>query len=166
MATSKKVYEFKNKNLVFTNEICPQTGKLFSNRYFFILHQDKVVEVTSRTNKDEYYSDLVEQLTDLITQDVNIDNFKRIFLMACGRHIQKYGRLIISDMHAKLNVTMHIIDATNGIFHSLIEKPFDGIEIRERMTSMCKAVLKDYMFEPHPYLKGPDGKAKLIPLAD
>ena len=65
----------------------------------------------------------------------------------------------------QLNSTMHIIDATNGVFHNYIDTEEDGIELRELFLNSAKDALIDYILVPDPNDIGGIGRPpKLVPL--
>lgn len=166
MATVTKDFIFQNKKISFSNEIDQATNKIFVSRYFFIEVQGRLCEVTGKTTTEEYYNDLKIQLNFLEHIALDLDGFYWGYLECCLHHIKKHGRLVVSDMHAKLNSTMHIMDVTNGLYHSFIKKKEDGIKIREALAKSCIKDLADDIYVPHPFLKSEDGKAKFIPIKE
>lgn len=60
---------------------------------------------------------------------------------------------------------MHIIDATNGIFHNNIETEDDGIKLRTFYLNTVQEILIDYILVPDPNDIGGIGRPpKLVPL--
>ena len=83
-------------------------------------------------------------------------------LRGCEKHIEKFGRLIITDLHTQLNVTMHLVDATNGIFHTIINNEDDGISLRNYYTGAAFEMMPDHILVPHPSMTDENGRPKLV----
>lgn len=156
-----------NKAISITNQVDEfDQNKIHTSRYFFVEVQGRRVEMTAKSNKQEYYNDIAVQLNSLQGKSLTKKDFFDAFLEGCINHIKKFGRLIVTDMHSQLNCTMHLVDATNNIFHTHIKSEQDGIELRNYYANACMQVLVDYIYVPHPFLRDANGMAKVIPLKE
>ena len=167
MKKTSKEFTLKNKKIIITTPIDElDETKIFSNRYFVREVQGKRVEMISKTKKDEFYNDIKTQLDFLQDKNLTQQDFFDAFTIGCANHIKKFGRLIITDMHSHLNCTMHILDATNIIFHNYINNEDEGIHLRNEYATACMRVLADYILVPHPFLRDKNGMAKLVKLKE
>lgn len=161
-----KEFTLKNKILKFVNTLDEtDKNKIFTNRYFYIPVRGKQQPMISRQNKEEYYSQIQIQLDFLQKTNLTQRDFCEALLEGCRHHILKYKRLIISDLWGQLNITMHILDATNGIFHNHIESEAGGIDLRIFYQEIAEEILIDFIWVPDPNNLGGIGRApKLVPL--
>lgn len=167
MKKTSKEFTLKNKKIIITTTVDElDETKIFSNRYFVREVRGKRTEMISKTKKDEFYNDIKTQLDFLQNKNLTQQDFFDAFLYGCVNHIKKFGRLIITDMHSQLNYTMHILDASNNIFHNYINSEDEGIHIRDDYASACMEVLADYILVPHPFLRDENGMAKLVKLKE
>lgn len=165
METSKE-FLLNNKIIKFVNTVdVNDNSKIFTNRYFYMNVRGQRQPVIGRQLKNEYYDQLQIQLTFLQGKKLTERDFFEALLEGCRHHILKYGRLIISDLWTQLNPTMHIIDATRGIFHNHISTEEDGIELRTFYLNAAQEVLVDYILVPDPNDMGGIGRPpKLVSL--
>ena len=147
METTKEYY-LNNKILKLTNKIDENDeSKIFTSRYFYINVRGLRQEMIAKQKKEEYYSQLELQLSSLQGKNQTEKDFCDALLEGCKQHIIKYGHLIISDLWTQLNITMHLIDATKGIFHNHIETLEDGIELRNYYLNVAQQVFIDYILQ-------------------
>ena len=165
METSKEIL-LNGRRLKFVNQIdTNDSSKIFTERYFYINVRGQKQPMVGKQKKEEYYSQLQIQIDFLQGKQLTEQNLFEALIKGCVAHINKYGRLIISDLWTQLNSTMHIIDATNGVFHNYIDTEEDGIELRELFLNSAKDALIDYILVPDPNDIGGIGRPpKLVPL--
>jgi hypothetical protein len=165
METTKEL-SLNNKVIKFTNIVDENDeSKIYTSRYFYMDVRGQRQPMMAKQNKDEYYSQLEIQLTSLQGKKQTEQDFCEALFEGCRQHIIKYGRLIISDLWAQLNITMHLVDATKGIFHNHIETLEEGIELRNYYLNVAQQVLIDFILVPDPNEIGEIGRPpKLIPL--
>lgn len=155
-----------DKALKFVNELdMSDNSKIFTNRYFYMNIRGQKQPMIAKQNKIEYYNDLQLQIKYLQGKTLTEKDFFEALVEGCKNHILKYGRLIITDLWTQLNSTMHIIDATKGVFHNHILTEEDGIELRNYYLNAAKEVLIDFILVPDPNDIGGIGRSpKLVPL--
>ena len=165
METTKE-FSLNNKNLKFVNSVDETDyNKIITSRYFYANVRGQRQPIIGKQIKDEYYSQLQLQLTFLQGKKLTEKDFFEALIEGCRQHILKFGRLIISDLWTQLNVTMHLIDSTKGLFHNHIETEDDGIELRDYYQNAAKEVLIDFILVPDPNDIGGIGRPrKLVPL--
>lgn len=165
METSKE-FILNNKILKFVNTAdFNDDSKIFTARYFYMNIGGQRQPMITKQNKLDYYNQLQIQLDFLEGKNLTERDFCESLLEGCKHHILKYGRLIISDLWGQLNPTMHIIDATKGIFHNHIENEEDGIALRDFYLNAAQEVLIDFILVPDPNSLGKIGHPpKLVPL--
>lgn len=160
-----KEFRLNNKVLKFTNKVDESdNSKIFTSRYFFMDVRGKRRPVITKQIKDEYYGYLKAQLNYLEGKRLTEQDIFEALIAGCKEHIKKYGRLIISDLYGQLHATMHIVDATKGIFHNHIKTEDDGIELRNFYQNGAQELLEDFILVPDPSNPFSDGKYNLVTL--
>jgi hypothetical protein len=142
------------------------SSKIFTTgKYFYMNYAGQRRPVIGKAPKIDYYTQIYIQIKFLEGTQVNEQDFFNALLDGCKKHIEKYGRLVISDLWTQLNYTMHLVDATNGIFHDYIKSEEDGIKLRENYLIKAQQSLIEYILVPDPKDIGAIGRPpKLVPL--
>jgi hypothetical protein len=152
----------KNKVDEFDNSKIYTTGK-----YFYMNYGGQKKPVIGKAPKIDYYTQIKIQIDFLEGEKLNEQDFFYALLEGCKKHIEKYGRLIISDLWTQLNYTMHLLDATNGVFHNYINSEEDGIKLRENYLLKAQQIFIEHILVPDPNDIGAIGRSpKLVPLKD
>jgi len=160
METTKE-FKLNNKILKFVNTVDEDDiSKIFINRYFYSNIRGLRQPMIIKQKKDEYYNQLQIQLHYLQGTKLTQRDFNEALIEGCKHHIVKYGRLLISNLWGQLSVTMHIIDATNGIFHNYIKTEEDGIELRGFYQKVTQEDLIDFILVPDPNDLGGFGRQR------
>ena len=166
METTKEFY-LNGKKISITNRIdeTDDTKIYTTGRYFYMGQGSQRRPVIGKVPKIDYYNQIKIQLDILEGTTLTERDFFLGLIEGCKIHIQKYGRLIISDLWSQLNYTMHLVDATKGLFHTHIDSEDDGIELREFYLRGAQEMLIDYILVPDPNDIGGIGRPpKLVPL--
>lgn len=121
--------------------------------------------LVNTTNIDEFNEDIRMQINFLQDQIINDQNIFGSLAFMCINHIEKFNRIIITDLFAYLDNTMIIVDSTNGIFHNLINSEEDGINLRKTFQHGIVEDLYNYIWVPKPSLNRSQ-ETVLIPLKD
>ena len=139
--------------------------KIYTNRYFYMMQGGQLRPVIGKTPKLDYYSQIEKYVTFLEGKNMTEMDFFEALIEGCKNHILKYGRLIISDLWTQLTYTMHLVDATTGIFHNHINTEDEGIKLRELYLRGAQELLLDFILVPYPNDIGSFGRTqKLVPL--
>jgi len=162
MNTSKD-FKLNNRTIVITTPVDEfDNNKIYTSRYFFQQVNGQKREMLAKAPKTAFYRDVEIQLEAIEGKAITERVFFEALLRGCEKHIEKFGRLIITDLHTQLNVTMHLVDATNGIFHTIINNEDDGISLRNYYTGGAFEMMPDHILVPHPSMTDENGRPKLI----
>jgi hypothetical protein len=101
--------------------------------------------MTSKTDIREYLQMLDIQIEFLGSKSIDMHSIYEALIHGCTKHILKFGRLHQADLWSHLNCSMHIIDATNGVFHNLIKDSQSGHSIRILLQSKAEKDLQQYI---------------------
>lgn len=161
-----KLFILNGKNIKITNTLDEQdSSKIYTNRYFYMMQGGQRRPVIGKTPKIDYYTQVEKYIIFLEGRDLTERDFFEALIEGCKNHILKYGRLIISDLWTQLTYTMHVVDATNGIFHNHINTEEEGIELREFYLRGAQELLLDFILVPDPNDIGGFGRTpNLVPL--
>lgn len=161
--TASREFILNGRRIIITNrEDEIDNSKIYTSRYFFQQVNGQKREMLAKAPKTAFYRDVEIQMQALEGKTITEKALFEAFLNGCSKHIEKFGRLIITDMHSQLNVTMHLADATNGVFHTIINNEDDGISLRNYFTGAAFEVLADHILVPHPFMTDENGRPKLI----
>jgi hypothetical protein len=166
METTKE-FLLNGKYIKITNTVDENDNSkiLTTGKYFFMNIRGERKPMIARTPKVDYYTQIKIQIDKLEGTKLTERDFFLALIEGCKIHIQKYGRLIISDLWSQLNYTMHLLDSTNKIFHTHIKTEDEGIELREFYLNAAQEMLIDYILVPDPKDFGGMGiPQKLVPL--
>lgn len=162
-----KEFVLNGRKIIITNRIDENdhTKIYTTGKYFYMNQGGQKRPVIGKVPKVDYYNQIKIQLDYLEGTSLTERDFFLALLEGCKAHIQKYGRLIISDLWSQLNYTMHLVDSTNGIFHNHIETEDVGIQLREFYLNGVQEILMDYILVPDPNDLGGIGRPpKLVTL--
>lgn len=162
--TDSANFNFKNGTITITTKRVQENHMyLYTSKYHYVTVNGRRTEMMGHALAAEFYEDIKTQLALLENVNLNEQEFFKAFVEACAKHVERFKRIIITDMHSYLDVCMHIMSATQPKFHSLIPTEEKGIALRDKFASSGIHVLQDYLFVPHPYLKESNGMSKIIP---
>lgn len=161
-----KVFVLNGKTIQITNTLDElDSSKIYTNRYFYMMQGGQRRPVIGKTPKIDYYSQIEKYVNFLQGKTLTERDFFEALIEGCRNHILKYGRLIISDLWTQLTYTMHIVDATKGVFHNHINTEDEGIELREFYLRGAQELLLDFILVPDPNDIGSFGRTpNLVPL--
>jgi hypothetical protein len=161
-----KVFVLNGKSIQITNTLDElDSSKIYTNRYFYMMQGGQRRPVIGKTPKIDYYSQIEKYVNFLQGKTLTERDFFEALIEGCRNHILKYGRLIISDLWTQLTYTMHIVDATKGVFHDHINTEDEGIELREFYLRGAQELFLDFILVPDPNDIGSFGRTpNLVPL--
>lgn len=167
MKYATKDFQFKGTTLRFSNrEVDFNSTFIYLSKFHVGEVSGEKIEIESMQAKNEYYADIEAQLRFLEDKELNDLTFFDAFIESCFTHVERVKRIIMGDMHSYLDCCMHIMEVTQGKFHSLIPDSESATLLRHRYVQGCIYVLQDHMFVSHPTLKDESGMSKLIAYKD
>lgn len=167
MARTTESFTFKGELITFTNDIAPQNPNfIFTNKYHFVEIGGQRREMVAHSLKTEFYDDIKTQLKFLENVELSEKNFFESLIEGCAKHVERFRRIIITDLNGYLDVCLHIMDATQPKYHSLISTEEKAIVLRNKFLKGAIHVFQDHLYVPHPFLKESNGMSKIIPFKE
>ncbi len=169
---ASKTFILQNKKIIITAKESEQDStKVYTNKYHYVVVRNNKVEMTCKLPKEDFYREIIIQINYLENREIPFNSlgpFFDAFIAGCTAHIEKYGRLIVSDLWSEVNYTLWIVEAAKGHFHNQFSNENEWIAYREFLIKEGTNLLYDYIWIPHPHglLDYKTGMCQIIKLSE
>ncbi|MCK6612518.1 MAG: hypothetical protein L6Q78_15940 [Bacteroidia bacterium] len=150
----KKSYALQGKEIIISVPYSVNSNNTAINtaRYHKVKIGQNKAEMFTNTDIAEFNEDIENQINFLQDKIINDKNLFESLAFMCVNHIQRFNRLIITDLYSYLDNTMIIVDSTNSIFHNLINSEEDGVRLRNNFENSIIKGLYDHIWVAKPNL--------------